>query len=779
MFLLAMKHWIDPQPVVVPDALREFVGGHLLVAETLVRRGIATVEAARAFLDPAAYFPAPSTALPNLVHAVDRIEQAIRAGESICVWGDFDVDGQTATTLLVATLRDLGAQVSYHIPVRATESHGLKVPTLQHMIEQGARLILTCDTGIDANEAVAYAATRGVDVIVTDHHELPPVLPSAYAIVNPHLLPPTHPLTSLPGVGVAYKLAEELYTRAGRADEAAKHLDLVALGIVADVAVVDGDTRYLLQRGLTALRATQRLGLQELMKLARINPARLSEDHIGFALGPRLNALGRLDDANVIVEFLTTTDLTQARIFASELEALNDRRKLLGDQVFAAAQDQIAQNPALLEGAALILAAPEWPVGVIGIVANRLVELYHRPAVLITIAADGIGHGSVRSVEGCHITEALATQHDLLLSFGGHAMAAGLSLSADNIPTFRRGLSRAVMAKIGAAPLQPALQIDGYLPLADFSLDLIDDLERLAPFGPGNPPLTLATRAVRIKAQRPLGRDERHLLLTVEDTDGMEQQVVWWRWDGAALPEGAFDLASTVRANDFRGQRELQIVWEDARQVMPAAFVVVPERPKLEIVDYRREPHPLTLLKPLLASENLQIWREGPLSADIPGGNRYELTSTATLIIWTLPPGPDVWRAVLTKVSPTKVYLFAADAGLARLELFLKHIAGLVKYALKHNAGYIDIPLLAAMTANRESAIRLALTWLEAQGHVTVLVDEGNSVQLRAGGNRVDQHADRIAAQLGALLDEVSAYRRYFARADIEALQALMIENGN
>ncbi len=770
---------MDPQPVVVPDDLREFVGGHPLVAETLVRRGITTVEGARAFLNPDAYTPALSIALPNLTRAAHRIERAIHVGESICVWGDFDVDGQTATTLLVATLRDLGAQVSYHIPVRASESHGVKIPALQQVLDQGARLILTCDTGIDANEAIAYAAARGVDVIVTDHHELSPVLPPAYAIVNPHLLPPSHPLAALPGVGVAYKLAEELYARAGRADEAAKHLDLVALGIVADVAVVGGDTRYLLQRGLAALRMTQRLGLQELMKLARITPARLGEEHIGFALGPRLNALGRLDDANVIVDFLTTTDLTQARIFASELEALNDRRKLLGDQVFAAAQDQIAQNPALLEGAALVLAAPEWPVGVIGIVANRLVELYHRPAMLITISADGIGHGSARSVEGCHITDALATQQDLLLSFGGHAMAAGLSLAADNIPAFRRGFSRAVMAKIGAAPLQPALQIDGYLPLADFSLGLITDLERLAPFGPGNPPLTLATCAIRIKATRPLGRDERHLLLTVEDNDSIEQQVVWWRWDGAALPEGLFDLANTVRANDFRGQRELQIVWEDARQVTPTVSIVVPELPKLEIVDYRREPHPLTLLQPLLALESLQIWREGPLTGDIPGGNRNELTPAATLIIWTPPPGPDVWRAVLTKVSPAKVYLFAADVGLARLEPFLKHIAGLAKYALKHNAGRIDIPLLAAMTANRESAIRLALAWLEAQGHVTILTDEGNSVLLRAGGDRVDLRADRIAAQLGALLDEVSAYRRYFAHADMEVLRTLMLENGN
>jgi single-stranded-DNA-specific exonuclease len=778
-----MKRWLDPEPVAVPSALAEFVGGHPLVAETLVRRGLETVEAARAFLDADAYTPTPPTALPNLVRAADRIERAIRTGETICVWGDFDVDGQTATTVLVATLRDVGARVTHYIPVRATESHGIRVPTLERVIEQGAQLILTCDTGIDANEAVAYAATRGVDVIVTDHHELPPELPPAYAIVNPHLLSPTHALASLPGVGVAYKLAEELYARAGRAGEAAKHLDLTALGIVADVAVLDGDTRYLLQRGLAALRQTERLGLQELMKLARVNPAHLSEEHIGFGLAPRLNALGRIDDANVIVDFLTTADLTQARIFASELEALNDRRKMLGDQVFAATQEQIAQNPALLEDAVLVLAAPEWPVGVIGIVANRLVEQYQRPAVLISISPEGLGRGSARSVEGCHITEALATQHALLRSYGGHAMAAGLSLPAEDIPTFRHGLSRAVKAQIGATPAQPAVQIDGYVPLAELSLDLLADLERLAPFGPGNPPLTLATRDIRVTAHRSLGRDGRHLLLTVEDSDSVARQVVWWRWDGAALPEGAFDLAYTTRVNDFRGQRELQIVWEDAREIVPSTTGVIVERAMLELVDYRREPHPLTLLKPLLTAPDLQIWCEGPSAVDISGCDRHELSPATALVIWTLPPGPDVLHAALAKVSPTKVYLFSAPAGLEQLEPFLKYIAGVAKYALKNTAGRLNVSRVAAMTANRESAVRLALTWLEAQGHVTIVsetddVEGDDCILIHAGGNRVDQYADRIASRLGALLDEVSAYRRYFMQAEVEVLRTLLLENG-
>lgn len=773
-----MKRWIDPQSVTVPPALADAVGGHPLVAQTLVRRGFTTVDAARAFLDPDAYVPSSSDDLPGLSRAVQRITDAVRDEVLICVWGDFDVDGQTSTTLLVETLRDLGAKVVYHIPVRETESHGIRIPALQEVLDQGVRLILTCDTGIDAHEAVDYANARGVDVVITDHHELPPALPQAHAIVNPHLLPDDHPLASLPGVGVAYKLAEALYAQAGRAGAAAKHLDLVALGIVADVAVQAGDARYLLQRGLEVLRNTQRPGLQELIKLARINPARLTAEHIGFGIAPRLNALGRLSDANAIVEFFTTTNLTQARILASELEALNDRRKLLSDQVFAAAQSQIAQDPTLLAHAALVLEGAGWPVGVIGIVANRLVELYQRPAILIATSPEEVGRGSARSVEGCHITEALATQQDLLMSFGGHAMAAGLGIAPENIAAFRRGLSRAIVAQTGEALPQPKLYIDGYVALNDLSLNLVDELERLAPFGSGNPPLILATHDVHITATRALGRDGRHLLLTIEAGDGVQQQIVWWRWNDAPLPEGTFDLAYTVRANDFRGQRELQVVWEDAREEEKVVQAVVPQRPKLEIVDYRREPHPLTLLTPLLTLDNVQIWREGPDAIDVPGSGRNELTASANLVIWTLPPGPDVLYAVLEAVSPRRIYLFNTTSNLDHLEPFLKFVAGAVKYAIMHDAGRVMVSRLAARVANRESSVRLAIAWLEAQGHVTIVGEEDDIVVVQADGEKQLTQADAIKVQLGVLLAEVAAYRVYFSRADLGLLDVILAENG-
>jgi single-stranded-DNA-specific exonuclease len=772
---MAEHDWVAPLPVEVPASLADYVGGHPLVARTLVRRGIKAVPAARAFLDPSAYTPAPPTDFPDMARAVARVAHAVREREPICVWGDFDVDGQTATTLLVSLLRDLGARVTYHIPVRATESHGVKVPQLQEVLAEGARLILTCDTGVAAHEAVAYARSQGADVVVTDHHELPPELPAAYAIVNPHRLPAGHALAALPGVGVAYKLAEALYAEFGRPEAVTRHQDLVALGIVADVAEQVDDTRYLLQQGLRALRTTSRLGLQALMKLAHINPAQLNEEHIGFGLGPRLNALGRLSDANVSVEFLTTDDLSRARILASQLESLNARRKMLCDQVFGAAEAQLEQTPSLLEHAALVLAHPTWPPGVIGIVANRLAERYHRPTVLLATPEGAPARGSARSIAGCHITEALAQQQHLLHGFGGHAMAAGMSLDPEDIPEFRRGLSRAVAAQIGAEAPPPTLQIAEYVPLADLSLALVDDLERLAPFGPGNPPLVLATRDLRVARQRTLGRSGRHLAVTVQDAAGTTQEVVWWRWDGAPVPEGRFDLAYTVRANDFRGRRELQVVWEDARLRMPAVSVARPAPPALHLVDHRRAPRPEQALAEVLAAEEVQVWREGPGAVEVAGQDRAGLAPAPALAIWTPPPGPDALQAALEAVSPETVHVFNAPVGLDAPEALLKYIAGLVKYALRHLDGRVSLAILAAKAAQRESVVRLALAWLEARGHITILEEGQEMVEVAAASSPAPAQADQLAAQLSTLLREVAAYRRYFARAQLAVLRASML----
>jgi single-stranded-DNA-specific exonuclease len=295
--------WVDAPDIIVPAKLKIIVGGHPIVAKTLVRRGLVHKDEARGFLNPDFYKPCRAEELPGLCQAVERLMRAIDNGEGVCIWGDFDVDGQTSTTLLYSAIRQLTENVFYHIPVRARESHGISAGVLEKILNpdnitgddprwpkgdwQSPGVLLTCDTGISAHGAVADCQLHGVDVLITDHHDLPDTLPSAYAIVNPKLCPEGHPLRELPGVGVAYKLVEELYSKAGLTDELENYLDLVALGIVADLALLVKDTRYLLQKGMCTLRDTRRLGLQILMELAKIETDNLTEEQVAFMLAYR------------------------------------------------------------------------------------------------------------------------------------------------------------------------------------------------------------------------------------------------------------------------------------------------------------------------------------------------------------------------------------------------------------------------------------------------------------------------------------------------------------
>ncbi len=745
------------------------MAGHPLIARTLLRRGIADSEEARAFLDPDLYRPAPPTEIPGMTRAAERVERAIQRDERVWVWGDFDVDGQTATTILVSTLRQLGGDVHYHIPNRKREGHGINLMVLKEILRGGANVVLTCDTGVTAHDPIAYARRRGVDVIVTDHHDLPPELPEAYALTDPKMLPEDHALRELPGVGVTYKLAQLLYQRAGRAGEATQYHDLVALGIVADVAVQTGDVRYLLQRGLEALRHTERLGLQVLMEAIELNPQWLTEEHLGFELAPRLNALGRLADARPAVEFLTTDDLERARILARELDGLNARRKMLCDQVAHGAEAQMERDPSHLERGALVLTHPSWPGSVVGIVAGRLAEKYHRPTVLIAAPPGDLARGSARSIPGCDISAAIAAQGDMLQGFGGHPMAAGLSIDPERIPEFRRALSRTVQERCEQALAQePVLQIDGYVPLSDLSLGFVEEVERLAPFGPGNPPLTLATRGVSLKGYTQVGRTGEHLNLTVEDEEGETQQVLWWRAEESALPQGPFDLAYAVRASDYRGRRDIQVEWIAGRPIEEAVTVPRREGPVIEVVDHREERDRETVLHRLQADERVMVWREG--EADVEGRDRYTLEPSETLVIWTTPPGAPELRAALTRVWPQTVHLFGVDPGLDHPRGFLTHLARLVRRAITTAGGHVELSALAAGTAQCEETVRAGLEWLERRGDIVVLEQRDTHMRLAPGEQGPGRDLSDVAARLTSLLEETAAYRTFFARADAETL---------
>jgi len=757
--------WLEPQPVDVPAELQAAVGGHALVAQALVSRGLLTPQAALAFLDPEHYEPSPPLELPDMGLAVERLQAAMARGERILVWGDFDVDGLTATALLVEALRELGGLVEWYIPDRRTESHGVHWRSLQPFLGRGVRVLLTCDTGISAHEPIALARHMGLDVLITDHHALPPTLPKAQAIINPNRLPQDHPLHDLSGVGVAFKLAQALgVTERG--------LDLVALGLVADVVPQRGDVRYLLQRGLQALRCGARVGLQALLEVAEISPATLDEDHISYALAPRLNALGRLAKASTGVELFLTQDLVRARTIAAEMEALNVRRRFLSRQVTAAAQGQVERDRSLLSSPVLVLAHPNWPGGVLGIGASRLVERYYRPVVLIATPPGEAARGSARSVPGVDIRAALAAHHDLLGSYGGHPMAAGFSIAAERIPELRSALTQTVAKLVGEVPPEPELAVEAYFSLPELTLDLLDEISRLSPFGAGNPPLYLATRRVRVTEKRTIGRTGEHRRLELQDEEGNTQQALWWHSADLPVPEGVFDLAYVLRASDFRGERRLQLQWVDARLVERPVVEVEAPLAVPNVADYRAALDPLAALQALWEESAMQLWAEAAAVTGFAARGRDELQPGSALVVWTIPPGPRVLEQALDRVKPEQVYLFAIDPELDAMDAFLRRLTGLVKHALSAYDGRLEWEALAAAVAHRVCTVQAGVRWLMARGLASPLEERDDAIIVEGGGVR-DEGAERITRrEVEELLRETAAYRAHFCQADAKRLVA-------
>lgn len=765
--------WKTRQPKEIPATLAEVIGGNRIIGELLVERGLVDPESVQAFFDPELYLPAPGDSFKDLLKAVDRIFLAIEKREIICVWGDFDVDGQTSTALLFQALHTLGANVIFYIPDRIKESHGVNLTSLSHQLNRGATLIITCDTGITANEAVDYASELSVDTIITDHHELPSFLPNAFAIINPHLLPPGHPMENLPGVGVAYILAQALYHHAnirnGKILSSEEFLDLVAIGIIADVAVLIGDTRYLAQRGIKVLQSTNRAGLLALFEYANIRASGINEETIGFTIGPRLNSLGRLSDAKKAVEFLTTNDHEKARIIALELESLNSERQFLTQQVYRSAKDLIEKDQSLLKYDALVLSNSTWSAGIIGIVANRLVADYGKPVVLFTTAEDGSARGSARSAAELNIIEAIEECSDLLVGFGGHRMAAGLSIRNEKIPEFRHKLSLSIRKQKNKNESTESLLIDAYLELSQLSLDLAKSIELFAPFGPGNPTVIFATNNLKIINKRWIGKKKEHLIIHVRDSAAKEQKVLYWQAIDADLPESNFDLAYTIRTSSYQGKKELQIEWVAWRYAEQTS--ATNSYRSIEWIDFRAEQFPAGRLIALQEkSPDLMVWAECVNSEQIKSYSRSELSPSAALAIWTVPPDLTLLRHILDLVNPQIVYVFANDPGMDQPGALLPRMLGLLKHLKSKREKVTTLSLLASACAHSTDTIRLCLDYLMARELLWYQLTNGDNLEIYFEKGSKSLSLQVTQEKLLRALRETAAFRQYFCQMDLNRL---------
>ena len=704
--------------------------------------------------------------MPGLDRAVARLRRAIESQERVRIWGDFDADGQTATALFLDALRLLGADVDFYVPSRE-ESHGLNQEGVERLAREGIKLLVTCDTGVTAFAEVDLCQRSGIDVIITDHHDPSSDLPKAQAVVNPKLLPGGHPLRELTGVGCAFKVVEALNELLGVAERTEALLDLVAVGMVADVAALVGDVRYLVQRGLGVLQGASRVGFRALLESAALDPAGVAAEHIGYVIAPRLNALGRLGDARLCVELLTTHDQGRARLLASALEQSNDQRKLLVKQVLDAAEAQIQrEGPKLEQSPVLVLSHQGWPEGIIGVVAGRLAERYGRPTVLIAVGRDGHARGSARSVAGCDIHAAIAAQSDLLERYGGHPMAAGFALAADQVDEFRRRLQMAVEKQMAQGPQEAVLEIDAYVQLSDLSLELARDLARLGPFGPGNPSPCLVAQDLELLSHVIIGRTAEHRRLIVRDRREQERTVLQWHGADLALPEGRFDLAFGLRDSDYRGEHEAQLEWIGAREIEPSEGVS-PSR--MEIVDLRGVPNPAAAVAKHVAGRAAQFWAEGGVVAAGTASDRTRLKQAAVLVICSIPPGPAELRRAVESVAPQRLILLSADPNLDAPAAFMTRLLGLVKHVLASKGRETRLSQIAAAMGHREATIRAGLRLLQAKGQI-ILEERDGVCLLSPGSGARSSNAQGLEKALLELLSETAAYRRHYRSASADAV---------
>lgn len=522
-----------------------------------MRRGYVEVEAARRFLRPRLSQLDPPGRLPDLDRAADRVERAIGSGETILVHGDYDVDGLSAAALLVRALRELGGRTHGFVPHRTRDGYDLGEAGLEAATAAGATLIVTADCGITAVEAVERAARRGIDVVVTDHHRPGARLPAAAAVVNPAREDAPGPDPELAGVGVAYRLVEELFRRAGLPEERRNaHLDLVALGTVADQAPLVGENRVLARMGLRALERSRKAGIRALLDAVRRpgdGPLRASD--VGFRLGPRLNAVGRVGSAERGLRLLLTEDPVEAARLVRLLESENRRRRTEDRRVVREAEERLRTAFEPDRDRAVVLWAEGWHPGVLGIAASRLAERYCRPTALVAVEGD-VGRGSARSVEGFHLFRALQGCASALERFGGHAMAAGFEVRRERLETFARLFRAEAERGLAKEQLVHRLRPDLAVGVETLTPELVRFLEHLGPFGSGNPRPTVRVDGVEIRRVERVGEDGRHLRAVLTDGGRSLRAIGFGMGERADDVEGSalYDAVVEVREAWWRGR---------------------------------------------------------------------------------------------------------------------------------------------------------------------------------------------------------------------------------
>ncbi|MCD9025671.1 single-stranded-DNA-specific exonuclease RecJ [Cohnella silvisoli] len=537
-----------------------------LAAGVLSARGWSSLEQTSAFLEADAWQLLDPFEMKGMKEAVGRISYAITSGERIRVYGDYDADGVSSTALMIRLLTELGANFDTYIPHRSREGYGLNLGAIDKAAEAGVNLLITVDNGISAVDQIAYAAQQGIDVVVTDHHEPPEVLPEAAALVNPKQKDCPYPFKGLCGAGVVFKLAHAMLGR-----PVLEYADLAAIGTIADLMPLTGENRVIARLGLEQMRRSPIVGIRALAKVSGVKPEDLTSGRIGFSLAPRLNAGGRLDHADRAVKLLAAVAEEEAELLANELDGLNVERQELVEQTVIEA-DSMWQSCCSAAGDrpmnVIVLAKAGWNAGIAGLVASKLVERYYQPVIILaTDSETGLCKGSARSIDGFDLYAALTECTDLMEHYGGHQAAAGMTISQDKLGELSERLHILADQWLSAEHWQPKRRVDLSISLQDITLKAIEQLARLEPFGNGNPTPRIVIQDVLIRESRTMGKESKHLRITIEQAGQTIEAVGFGmgEYRDRLAPGIRVDLLGELSVNEWNGNRKAQLMFQDFR----------------------------------------------------------------------------------------------------------------------------------------------------------------------------------------------------------------------
>lgn len=565
------KKWVKRNDKITPGDIMDAAnksGVPAIIAAVLLNRGIA-ISDFRQFLAKSKQGILSPMSMLGMDEATDRIAEAVKAGESIVVYGDYDVDGITSTTLLYDALKSFGAKVDYYIPDRKDEGYGINIMAVNKLIKSGTKLLITVDCGITAIGEVEFAKLQGMDVIITDHHTCKERIPeAAVAVINPKRPNDEYEFDGLAGVGVAFKVVMGVAMKMGKSagEYFEKYVDLAAIGTIADVVPLVNENRVIVDRGLALLQNPKRAGLRALLDIAGITDKKVNCATVAFALAPRLNAAGRMSSATMAVELLLTSDLKRAKELATELDAVNKKRQEIEYEIHRDAVEMINADKDFDKKKVVVLAKEGWHNGVIGIVASRITETYHRPCILISLS-DGVGKGSGRSVQGFNLFEALGASRDLLTNYGGHAIASGLGIEEGKIEEFTKRINEYAKENLTEDAMIPRVKIDAVIKAENLSMATAKTLAVLEPFGMGNETPVFALMGAQVVSVSGVGADKKHIRMFI-DKDGTRVNCIGFglgEYTNIVTPGLRVDIAFKIDINTYLGKENLQLVLTDIK----------------------------------------------------------------------------------------------------------------------------------------------------------------------------------------------------------------------